>query len=255
MIADRVPRATSRTSCRCPVSHPETRAGGRVRPSWRNLVHYVVHELRTPLTALRCRLDSVADGVSTDPRKEFAGANEDIDHLTRLVEDLHELALAEARELNFTISDVPLVPIVESAARAAGLEGDSRLRLILDNYLVVRGDAVRLRQVVLNLLSNAARYTPAEGRITVSAISRDRETVVEVHNTGSHLTSDELAHVFDRFYRADPSRQRASGGTGLGLTIVQNLIEAQGGRVLARSDDTGVSLAFALPSQARSGSI
>jgi signal transduction histidine kinase len=215
----------------------------------RNLVHDVVHELRTPLTALRCRLDSVTDSISTDPRKAIAGANEEIDQLTRLVEDLHELALAEARELKLNISEAPLAPIVESAARAAGLESDPRLRLMLDNSIVVRGDAVRLRQVVLNILANAARYTPIEGTITVSASHRDRETLVEVHNTGSSLSPDEIAHVLDRFYRADPSRQRASGGTGLGLTIVKNLIEAQGGRVWARSDDTSVAFAFALPFQ------
>jgi signal transduction histidine kinase len=214
----------------------------------RNLVHDVVHELRTPLAALRCRIDSVTDGVSRDPQKEIAGANEEIDHLLGLVEDLHELALAEARELRLALSQEPLRPIVESAARGAGLEGDSRLRMILDNNLVIRGDVVRLRQVVLNLLSNAARYTPPDGSITVSGSQRDKEIVVEVHNTGSRLTADEIAHVFDRFYRADPSRQRVSGGTGLGLSIVKHLIEAQGGRVWSRSDDSGVSFAFALPS-------
>jgi two-component system sensor histidine kinase BaeS len=215
----------------------------------RNLVHDVVHELRTPLAALRCRIDSVTDGVCKDAQQEIAGANEEIDHLLRLVEDLHELALAEARELKLAISEAPLRPIVESAARAAGLDGDPRLRMMLANDLVIRGDAMRLRQVVLNILSNAARYTPTNGRITIKASRRDEEVVVEVHNTGSNLTSDEIAHVFDRFYRADPSRQRASGGTGLGLSIVKNLIEAHGGRVWSSSDDSGVCFAFALPSQ------
>lgn len=214
----------------------------------RNLVRDVAHELRTPLTALRCQIDSVADAVSTDPREAIEGANEEIEHLARLVEDLHELALAEARELRLTISDTPLDPIVVSAARAAGLESDSRLRLITEESLLVRGDAVRVRQVVLNILNNAARYTPAEGKITIKAFRRDQETVVEIHNTGSKLTPDEIAHVFDRFYRADPSRQRSSGGTGLGLTIVKNVIEAQGGRVWAQSDGSGVTFAFALPS-------
>jgi signal transduction histidine kinase len=220
----------------------------RVQVLRRNLVDDVIHELRTPLTALRCHIDSIADGVSKDPQKEIAGANEEIDHLLRLVEDLHELALAEARELTFTISEASLGPIIASAARAASLENDPRLRVELENGIVVRADAVRLRQVVLNILNNAARYTPRDGRITVNAFHRDKETVVEIHNTGSNLTTEEAAHVFDRFYRADPSRQRASGGTGLGLSIVKNLIEAQGGRVWSLSDDSGVSFAFALPS-------
>jgi two-component system sensor histidine kinase BaeS len=215
----------------------------------RNLVHDVVHELRTPLTALRCQIDSVTDGVSRDPQKQISGANEELDHLLRMVEDLHDLALAEARELKLAISCAPLRPIIESAARSSGLEGDPRLRMSVDNDLVIRGDALRLRQVVLNILSNAGRYTPINGSITISGIQRDKEIVVEVHNTGSSLTSEEIAHVFDRFYRADPSRQRASGGTGLGLSIVKNLIEAQGGRVWSRSDDSGVCFAFALPRQ------
>jgi signal transduction histidine kinase len=97
------------------------------------------------------------------------------------------------------------------------------------------------------MLTNAARYTPSEGTISVRAFQRQGEAVVEVHNTGSNLNGEEIAHAFDRFYRADPSRQRASGGTGLGLSIVKHLVEAQGGRVWSRSDDSGVSFAFALP--------
>jgi signal transduction histidine kinase len=213
----------------------------------RNLVHDVVHELRTPLAALRCRIDSITDAVCRDPQKEIADADEEIDHLLRLVEDLHELALAEARELRLTLSEEQLLPIVESAARSAGFEGDPRFRMMMDRNLVISSDVVRLRQVMLNLLSNAARHTPNDGRITVSGSQRGAETVVDVHNTGSHLTAEEIAHIFDRFYRADPSRQRASGGTGLGLSIVKHLIEAQGGRVWSRSDHSGVSFAFALP--------
>jgi signal transduction histidine kinase len=212
----------------------------------RNLVHDVVHELRTPLTALRCRLDAVSDGVARDPRHEIAAANEEIDHLASMVEDLHELALAEARELRLAVSEVALSPVIESAARASGLEGDARLNLEFEPALTVRADAVRLRQVVLNLLSNAARYTPADGVITVRTFQCG-EATVEVHNTGSALSAEELPHVFDRFYRTDASRQRATGGSGLGLTIVKNLVEAQGGRVWARSDTTGVTFAFALP--------
>jgi len=213
----------------------------------RNLVHDVVHELRTPLTALRCRLDAVADGMARDPQRELEGADEEIDHLARMVDDLHELALAEARELQLAFDTVLLEPVIESAARAAGLEQDPRMRLVVDDQVAVRGDAVRLRQIVLNLLSNAARHTPADGTITVRVVRREREVLVEVHNTGSCLAPDELAHVFDRFYRADPSRQRSTGGTGLGLTIVKNLVEAQGGRVSASNDTTGARFSVTFP--------
>ena len=213
----------------------------------RNLVHDVVHELRTPLTALRCRLDSITDGVSKDPGGELEGANDEIAHLTRLVEDLHEVALAEARELRLNISDEPLEPIIASAVGAAGLEGDSRLLVVVADGTVVQADPIRLRQVMLNILTNAARHTPPRGTVTVSAHDVDGEVIIEVQNTGSHLRSSEITRVFDRFYRADPSRERSTGGTGLGLAIVKNIIEAHGGRVWARSDDLSVSFGFALP--------
>ena len=213
----------------------------------RNLVHDVVHELRTPLTALRCRLDTISDGLSRLPHREIAQADEEMEHLTRLVDDLQELALAEAGELKLSRSEVELVPVLLSAARAAGLENDSRVRMETVDGLMVTGDVVRLRQVVLNIMSNAARYTPFDGVITVRAFAREDQAVVEVYNTGSSLTNDDLAHVFDRFYRADESRQRATGGTGLGLAIVKNLVEAHHGQVWARSDSSGVTFGFAVP--------
>jgi signal transduction histidine kinase len=108
---------------------------------------------------------------------------------------------------------------------------------------------VSVRQILLNLLANADRHTPAGGTINVRAArhSAATEVIVAVSNTGSHLTPDQLARVFDRFYRTDPSRQRATGGTGLGLAIVKHLVEAQGGSVSARSGDADVTVTFTLP--------
>jgi signal transduction histidine kinase len=213
----------------------------------RNMLHDVAHELRTPVTSLRCRLEAVLDGLASDPGDALRGANEDIVHLGRLVDDLQEVALAEARELRLSIGDVPLAPLVESALRSAGLERDARVHLDVGADLAMRADAVRTRQVLTNLLTNAGRHTPDGGRITLRGREAGNEVSIEVHNTGSTLDDPQLAHVFDRFYRADPSRQRATGGTGLGLAIVKNLVEAQGGRVWARRDGGGVTFGFALP--------
>jgi signal transduction histidine kinase len=217
----------------------------------RNLIHDVAHELRTPLTALRCRLETLIDGLAADPRQALQGANEEVGHLSRLVDDLQELALAEARELRLAVETIAIAPVVESAARAARLEQDPRLRLELDPALTARADAVRLRQVLLNLLTNADRHTAPDGSITVRSRGRDGEAVVEVHNTGASLDDDQLARVFDRFWRADPSRQRATGGSGLGLAIVKHLVEAQGGRVWATVDAVGPTFGFALPAGPR----
>ncbi len=221
----------------------------------RSLVSDVAHELRTPLTALRCRLESIIDGVATDPRLALSGANEEVQHLARLVDDLQELALAEAGELTLSVGPLDIAAVVASAARAADLDGDRRLRLDGVPALMARGDAVRVRQVLVNLMTNASRHTPRDGTITVSAAARDGEVHVEVRNTGSELTGEQLARVFDRFYRADPARQRATGGSGLGLAIVKHLVEAQRGRVWAKSD-SGVTFGFTLPfdsPSARSG--
>jgi signal transduction histidine kinase len=136
---------------------------------------------------------------------------------------------------------------VASAIRATSLEHDQRVRLEIPDDLHMRADVVRTRQVLINLLTNAGRHAPTGGRITIAVRVEQRETVVDVHNTGSALDAEQLQRLFDRFYRADPSRQRDTGGTGLGLAIVKHLVEAQGGRVWASSDGTGVTVGFALP--------
>ena len=216
----------------------------------RNLVHDVAHELRTPLTALRCRLETMIDGLATDPARALAGANEEVRHLSRLVDDLQELAIAEAHDLRLSIADVSIEEVAGSAVRAAGLEHDPRLRMDVGGSLTARADAMRVRQVLLNLLTNADRHTPAGGTITVSGSRRGENIVIEVRNTGSALDDIELKRVFDRFYRADPARQRTTGGNGLGLAIVKHLVEAQGGTVSAASDNAGVAFSFTLPAQA-----
>jgi signal transduction histidine kinase len=217
----------------------------------RNLVSDVAHELRTPLTALRCRLETIIDGLTTDPRRSVRDANEEVRHLSQLVDDLQELALAEARELRLNIGAVDLAEVTASAVRAAisstAAEASLRIQVNIPSGLIARGDAVRVRQVLLNLLTNAERHTPPGGRITVDATVHDNRVAIGVHNTGSWLDDDQLPLVFDRFYRADPSRQRATGGTGLGLAVVKHLVEAQGGAVVARRDPSGVIFEFTLP--------
>ena len=137
--------------------------------------------------------------------------------------------------------------LVRSALRAAGLDGDARVHLDVPDTLTARVDARRLRQILVNLLSNASRHTPPDGVIGIAAVKAGEETLVSVRNTGSHLTPDECARVFDRFYRTDPARQRTTGGTGLGLSIVKHLAEAHGGRVWASSGTDEVTFHVALP--------
>ena len=211
------------------------------------LLHDVAHELRTPLTALQCRLETVIDGLARDPAQAVRDLHEDVRHLGSLVDDLQDVALAEAGELRLSIADHAVSDLVRSALRAAGLDGDARVRLDVPDTLTARVDARRLRQILVNLLSNASRHTPGDGVIGIGAIEAGDETLVSVRNTGSRLTPDECARVFDRFYRTDPARQRTTGGTGLGLSIVKHLAESHGGRVWAESSAGEVPFHVALP--------
>jgi signal transduction histidine kinase len=107
-------------------------------------------------------------------------------------------------------------------------------------------DPVRIRQVLFNLLSNSLRHTPADGSITVSGTVGDKEVCLAVQDTGEGLSADQLASVFDRFYRGDKSRSRESGGTGLGLAIVKAIVEAHGGHVAAQSEGLGCGSTFSV---------
>ncbi len=176
-------------------------------------------------------------------------ANEEVAHLSQLVADLEELAHAEAGELALSIGAVKLADVVRSSVRVAGLEQDSRVVLRLDENAAARGDAMRIRQIVVNLLTNAGRHTPIDGTITLSVRQDGARAEINVHNTGSSLNKDEASRVFDRFYRADPARQRATGGSGLGLAIVKHLAEVQNGTACATSDEGGVTFSISLPAE------
>jgi signal transduction histidine kinase len=213
----------------------------------RALTNDVAHELRTPLTALQCRLESVIDGVAADPVAACRALSDDVRHLARLVDDLQDVALAEARELRLQIESVSLHGVLVSVLDTLGLAGTPRVEVAVAPGLLVRADSARLRQVLLNLVGNAQRHAPADARIFVRARQAHQEVLTEVENWGSAIPAAHLPHVFDRFTRVDPARQRDTGGTGLGLAIVKHLVEAQGGRVWAASTGDTVTIGVALP--------
>src|SRR5262249_21820617 len=153
----------------------------------RDLAGDVAHELRAPLTALRCRIESLIDGMSTSTPAALVPVLEDLGHLGRLVDDLQDLALAEAREIQLTRTAIPVTRLIHSAVRAAALENDARLRLDVAPGIELYADEMRMRQTLVNLLTNADRHTPRDGSISVrGAVNGDR-VVIEVHNSGSSL--------------------------------------------------------------------
>ena len=216
----------------------------------RNLASDVAHELRAPLTALRCRIEALVDGMTASTPAVLGTLQDDLVHLGRLVDDLQDLAHAEAREIRLQRTRIPVAPLLHSAIRAAALEGDARMKFDIAPDIEMHADEMRIRQVVVNLLTNADRHTPADGVIVVRSATQENEVVIEVRNSGSALDAAQLERVFDRFYRTDPARQRSTGGTGLGLAIVKSLVEAHGGRVWASSGGEGVTFGFAITSHA-----
>ncbi len=219
----------------------------------RRFVADASHELRTPLTSIKGFADLMALGAVPDSGDAVRRISGEADRMALLVEDLLMLARLDAqRPVEKTPTEV-LPLLVDSVEAARASAPDRRIDLHLDGFdptAQVDGDRLRLRQVMGNLLGNAVAHTPPDGPITVSAHVRGDDVVIEVADTGPGLTDDEQAHVFERFYRGDPSRHRqdSASGSGLGLSIVSALIDAHGGEVGVRSTPgDGATFWFSLP--------
>lgn len=221
----------------------------------RRLVADVAHEMRTPLSNLRGYLEGLSDGVVAPSRELFASLHEETLLQRRILDDLQVLALAEVGDLRYTKAPIDLADLVEAGAtvhRAVAAEAGIALTVDVPTPVWVDADPDRLRQVLGNLLTNAIRYTDTGGHVLVRVRSQDDEAVLTVRDTGVGMTATDLLRVFDRFWRADPARQRTTGGTGLGLTIAQRIVRDHDGHIEVTSD-LGVGTAFTvrLPLRAR----
>jgi signal transduction histidine kinase len=201
----------------------------------RTMVTDVAHELRTPLTNLRGYLEAVRDGV-TEPRPEvIESLYEEAMLLSQLVDDLQDLTLSESGRLTLHREPVDAQTLLTSAALALRPRAcNAGVELIVDiaPYLPrVDADPQRIGQVLRNLVSNAVHYTSPGGTVTLSARRRDDVVLFEVRDTGCGIAPEHVPNVFERFYRADPSRARSTGGEGIGLAVVKQLVEAHGGTV------------------------
>lgn len=204
----------------------------------RELIGDMTHELRTPLTVVRGYLEELAEG-SIEPSPEiYLRLAKETKRLERLVNDLQELSKAEAGYLPINLQRVNLRPLLESLVERFSdqlLEDGPILQLECPAVLpLVLADIDRTEQVLVNLLGNAMRYT-REGKITLRVWVTATKLWIAVIDTGIGIAPENLAHVFERFWRADRSRDRHSGGTGIGLTISKRLIELQGGQIQVES--------------------
>jgi signal transduction histidine kinase len=208
----------------------------------RRMIADISHELRTPLAAVRSALEGLRDGLFEPSSATFASLHDRVLLLTRLVGDLHQLALADAGQLSIERQATRLDAIVNGIVETVGFQiEDSGLTLetAIDPAIpALLIDANRIEQVLLNLLANAIRHTPEGGRIELRADrTSESEVTLSVCDTGSGLAPEDVERVFERFYCADPAREGV--GAGLGLAIAKALVEAHGGRVWAENRPLG----------------
>lgn len=215
-----------------------------------DLIGDVAHELRTPIATLEGYLEGLLDGVIAPTAPTWARLHGEVGRLRRLVDDLQELSRAEARQLPLAIRAASPATVVHTALdplRGRFVEGELALRVSVPPDLPsVTTDPDRAAQVLTNLLTNALRYTPAPGRVDVIADLRDDVVAFRVADSGLGFTPEEGARLFERFYRADQSRARATGGAGVGLAIARALTEALGGELRAESPGPGCGSTFTL---------
>ncbi len=217
----------------------------------RDLVGDLTHELRTPLTVLQGYLEGLADGTIDSSPDIYARLAKESNRLQRLVNDLQELSKAEAGYLPIHAQAVKLYPLLDALIHKFSdqlLEGSTALNLDCSPDLPLAwADPERVEQILVNLIGNALRYTPT-GSVTVKAWADPDRVWLAVIDTGLGIAAEDLPHVFERFWRSDRSRDRHSGGTGIGLAISRRLVHLQKGEILAESElGQGSTFRFSLP--------
>ncbi len=213
------------------------RAQDRLR---RQLMADVAHELRTPLAILQGRIEGLIDGVYPRDDARLSGLLEETQHLSRLVEDLRTLANAEAGALDLRKELVDPADLIRDAAGSF----DRRIDVDAPDELpLIDVDPVRVREILLNLLSNAVRHTPTAGTISIHAEMQPKRLIIHVTDTGSGIAPEELPRIFERFHKG-----RDSHGSGLGLAIARTLVLAHGGEIhVASTVGEGTTVTISLP--------
>jgi two-component system sensor histidine kinase BaeS len=203
----------------------------------------IAHELRNPLAVQRANLEALQDGIYPLTPDSLTPILDQNQMLTRLVDDLRTLALADSGRLDLVRTPTDLPALMQRAVERYSPQAAAReiqiVSHISENLPALSLDAQRIEQILNNLLDNALRHTPDGGKVEVSSSTSAQKISLSVHDSGAGIPQDALPYIFERFYRADRSRSRAEGGTGLGLTIARQLAEAHGGTLSAANHPQG----------------
>jgi signal transduction histidine kinase len=216
----------------------------------RDLVANVSHELRTPLTALQATLENLIDGVATADPRTLQTMLTQVERLGRLVAQLLDLSRLEAGTVPLDRQAFAVAPVLAHAVREQELSAPG-IEIVMDvddQGLAADGDPERIHQVVANLLENAVRHSPAGAAVQVRARRSDTGVTIEVVDEGPGIAADDVARVFERFYRADSARASRDGGAGLGLAIAQWIVDLHGGEIHPeRREPHGCRMVVTLP--------
>ena len=203
----------------------------------------IAHELRTPLSILQGELEAMADGVRPLDTEHLASVQAEVKHISALVSDLHQLALTDSGALTYKMGPINFDALVASAVDSFGDKAAAK-QLVLSytaagREVSIEGDEQRLTQLLRNLLENAVRYTDSGGEIRVSLVAENGEARLEISDSAPGVAADECEKLFERLYRVETSRNRGTGGSGLGLSICKNIVAAHGGTISADRGQLG----------------
>lgn len=225
---------------------------GQAKELQRNMIADVAHELRTPLSNIKGYLEAISDGVVQPDSATISSLAEEATHLSRLVDDLQELSLSEAGELKLTKQKEDIVALIKRIVATKQTQAADKSIILTtampDELPLVEIDRQRISQVLRNLLENAIAHTASNGSIKVAAEKDGQWLRISVIDNGEGIPEKDLPFIFERFYRVDKSRTRATGGSGLGLTIARRFVEAHGGKIEVQSQSgVGSQFTFTLP--------
>lgn len=214
-----------------------------------NMTEDIAHELRTPLATLKSHLRAFEDGVWDPTPVRIHACYEEIERLTSMVAELEELTHMDSPAFQLEPKQESLLELIQQGVEivsAAYLEKEVNLSYHCSPHIQIIADRNRMKQILVNLLTNALKFTPTNGQVYVEAIEEEYGILIRVNDSGIGIEQKDIPYIFERFYRADKSRNRRTGGSGLGLTIVKKLVTAHGGQVWAESKK-GATIVIRLP--------